>query len=43
MMCAQCLERMCLSNYYVIQERHRDEIHTEIKLCSTICMREWFE
>jgi hypothetical protein len=43
MMCAQCLERMCLTNYYVIREMHRQEVTTEIKLCSTICMAEWFE
>ena len=44
MMCAQCLQRMCLTNnYFVIREMHRNEVEGEVKLCSHKCVVEWLE
>ena len=43
MMCANCLQRMSLTNYYVLREMHRDEIEGEVKLCSHVCIEEWLE
>ena len=43
MMCANCLQRMSLTNYYILREMHRNIVEGEVKLCSHQCIEEWLE